>query len=155
MSTGKKYKDERLEDQIKWHSQKTRYNKSMFRLYQIITLIASASIPIVNVIDQIDLNVRIITSIKAGIIAVVSGISQLERYQENWILYRTTTELLKKEKYFFESNAGEYSHLDEDEKNQLLVERVESIVSVETSKYFTIHHNQKDEQEQNQKYKLG
>ena len=45
----------------------------------------------------------IISSVLGGIIAVVIGISQLEKYQENWILYRTTTELLKKEKYFYEN----------------------------------------------------
>jgi hypothetical protein len=52
-------------------------------------------------------------------------------------LYRTSAELLKKEKYFFENNVGEYSNLDEKERNKLLVERVES--ESETSKYFTIH----------------
>jgi hypothetical protein len=52
-------------------------------------------------------------------------------------LYRTSAELLKKEKYFFESSVGEYSNLNDVDKNKLLVERVESIVSAETSKYFT------------------
>jgi hypothetical protein len=55
------------------------------------------------------------------------------------VLYRTSSELLKKEKYFFENDAGEYSTVDGPEKNSLSVERVESIVSAETSKYFAIH----------------
>jgi Protein of unknown function (DUF4231) len=71
----------------------------------------------------------------------------LEKYQENWILYRTSTELLKKEKFFFENSAGEYSNLGDKEKNKLLVERVESIVSAETSKYFTIHQPKKEAQQ--------
>lgn len=119
------YKQDRLEEQIKWHSQKARYNKQKFRLYQIIILIASAIIPIVNVINFTDLPTRVSSSIMAGIIAVATGITQLEKYQENWILYRTSTELLKKEKYFFENNAGEYSNLSDVEKNKLLVERVD------------------------------
>jgi Protein of unknown function (DUF4231) len=82
---------------------------------------------------------RIISSIIGAIIVVITGLTQLEKYQENWILYRTSSELLKKGKYFFENNAGEYSNLDEKERNKLLVGRVESIVSAETSKYFTIH----------------
>ncbi|HXP52876.1 MAG TPA: hypothetical protein VN922_23220, partial [Bacteroidia bacterium] len=44
-----------------------------------------------------------------------------------------STELLKKEKYFFENNVVDYSNLDGKERNKLLVERVESIVSAETS----------------------
>ena len=46
-----------------------------------------------------DFQTRIISSIIGGIIAVSTGITQLEKYQENWILYRTSAELLKKDKY--------------------------------------------------------
>jgi Protein of unknown function (DUF4231) len=145
------YKQDRLEEQIKWHSQKAHHNKQKFRLYQIIILIASAIIPTVNVVNFTDLPTRISSSIMAGIIAVATGITQLEKYQENWILYRTSTELLKKEKYFFENNAGEYSNLSDVEKNKLLVERVESIVSAETSRYFTMHQPHKQQQQQNEK----
>ena len=82
---------------------------------------------------------------------MATGITQLEKYQESWILYRTNSELLKKEKYFFKNNIGEYSNLTDDVKNKLLVERVESIVSAETSKYFTLHQPQKAHQQENEK----
>jgi hypothetical protein len=139
------YKKERLQFQIEWHSDKARHNKKMFRLYQIIILISGAIIPIVNAIDYADFQTRLISSIFGGLVVILTGLTQLEKYQDNWIMYRTSTELLKKEKYFFENNAGEYSSLGEDEKTKLLVERVESIVSAETSKYFTIHHPQQSE----------
>jgi hypothetical protein len=112
-----------------------------------ITLVASAIIPIINVVPiGGDVETRIVSSIIGGIIVVVTGLTQLEKYQENWILYRTSAELLKKEKYFFENSVGEYSNLNEVDKNKLLVERVESIVSAETSKYFTIHQPSKTNQ---------
>jgi Protein of unknown function (DUF4231) len=151
------YKQERLQKQIDWHSKKARENKLRFRLCQIIILIASAIIPIINVGSIAETNIanyqtRIISSIIGAIIVVITAITQLEKYQENWILYRTSTELLKKEKYFFENNVGEYSNLGEEERNKLLVERVESIVSAETSKYFTIHQlPQKNSEKTNQK----
>jgi len=138
VSASTNYKKERLEEQIRWHSKKARQNKLKFRLYQLIILIAGAIIPIINVAGIGD-ETRIISSIIGGIIVVVIGLTQLEKYQENWILYRTSAELLKKEKYFFENGVGEYSTLNDVDKNKLLVERVESIVSAETSKYFTIH----------------
>jgi hypothetical protein len=141
------YKQERLQKQIEWHSKKARDNKIRFRLYQMITLIASAIIPIINIANNGD-TTRIISSIIGGIIVVVTGITQLEKYQENWILYRTSSELLKKEKYFFENSVGEYSNLDDPQKNKLLVERVESIVSAETSKYFTMHQPERKVQQQ-------
>ena len=105
------YKDTRLEQQIKWHSQKARHNKSRFRLYETIVIFSGAIIPIVNIISA-DLVTRLVSSILGGMIAIVTGITQLEKYQENWILYRTTAEILKKEKYYYENQAGEYSILD-------------------------------------------
>jgi hypothetical protein len=133
------YRKERLQFEIDWHSGKARHNKKMFRLYEIIIIITGATIPIVNAINFIDIQTRIISSILGGIVVIFTGLSQLEKYQENWILYRTTTELLKKEKYYFDNNVGEYSNLDEDKKMKMLVENVESIVSSETSKYFALH----------------
>ena len=49
MSDSDGYKEKRLEEQIKWHSKKARHNKLRFRLYQTVTLVASAIIPIINV----------------------------------------------------------------------------------------------------------
>lgn len=148
MSKPTNYKETRLKEQIEWHSKMARQNRLRFRLYQIVILITSAIIPIINVANIEDIQTRIISSILGGIIVVITGLTQLEKYQENWILYRTSAELLKKEKYFFENNAGEYSNLNESEKNRLLVERVEAIVSAETSKYFTIHQHEKVQQKQ-------
>jgi hypothetical protein len=148
MSEPSNYKEERLQKQIEWHSEKARQNKLKFRIYQIIILIASAIIPIINVSNIGDFQTRLISSIIGGIIVVITGLTQLEKYQENWILYRTNAELLKKEKYFFENSAGEYSKMEGLEKDKLLVERVESIVSAETSKYFTIHQVGKAQQQQ-------
>ena len=53
-----------------------------------------------------DVPTRTISSIIGGIIVVVTGLTQLEKYQENWILYRTSAELLKEKKYFFENSVG-------------------------------------------------
>jgi len=150
MSQPTNYKEKRLEEQIQWHSKKARQNKLKFRLYQIIILIGAAIIPIINVASIGDFQTRIVSSIIGAIIVVITGLTQLEKYQENWILYRTNSELLKKEKYFFENNVGDYSNPNDLEKNKLLVERVEAIVSAETSKYFTIHQPAKVQQQQEQ-----
>ena len=66
------------------------------------------------------------------------------KFQENWILYRTTSELLKKEKFWFLNDVGPYSELNSEQKKKLLpLERVETMVSSETSKYFTVHKPEK------------
>jgi hypothetical protein len=111
---------------------------------EAIIIFIGAIIPVVNVLQFADLQTRIVSSILGATVVIITGLTQLEKYQENWIVYRTTTELLKKEKYFYENEAGEYTDLDELQRNKLLVERVESIVSSETSKYFTVHQPKTD-----------
>jgi hypothetical protein len=144
------YITNRLDEQTKWHSEKARENKKKFRFYEIITIISGASIPLINIIGFSDLTTRIITSVVGGLISVITGITQLEKYQENWIIYRTTAELLKKEKHFYENSIGEYDTANIAEKNKKLVERIESIVSSETSKYFSLHQPKKTESQRGQ-----
>ena len=133
------YVKERLDGQIEWHSKKARLNKDRYHLFQVIVLVSGAIVPFVNVLGLGDLVTRIITSALGAVVSVTTGVTQLKKYQENWTLYRTNAELLKKEKYFFNNDAGVYAGLDSPMKNKLLVERVESIVSAETSKYFALH----------------
>lgn len=136
------YISDRLEEQIKWHGGKARENKRKFSILQTIIIVASASIAIVNVFkinDNSLVYIGIASSILGGIVVVISSLLQIHRYQENWILYRTTSELLKKEKYFYLNDAGSYSGLNAERKKKLLVENVETIVSAETSKYFVMH----------------
>jgi Protein of unknown function (DUF4231) len=128
------YIKETLEDQIKWHSGKARENKKKFHMLQIIIIITSTSVPVVNTVSPTGYWLRI-TWLN---IVIVTSLLQLHKYQENWIIYRTTAELLKKEKYLYLNSAGDYSGLGLDERKKSLVERVELIVSSETSKYFTI-----------------
>jgi hypothetical protein len=143
------YKLGRLQEQIDWHSKKARHNKRRYRISEIIILFVAAIIPLINVLGFADQQTRIVSSVLGATIAIVTGLTQLEKYQENWIIYRTTTELLKKEKYFYESEVGEYSDLDESKRKKLLVERVESMVSSETSKYFSVHQPKQNQQKAN------
>jgi len=142
-----KYLEERVEDQLNWYDKKAVFHKNRFRLFQFVTIIASAIVPIVNIVPIDDGNystlTRYISSILGATIAIVTAITQLEKYQESWILYRTTHELLKKEKFLFKNNAGDYSNLSQDDRNRLFVERIETIVSSETTKYFTMYQSLK------------
>ena len=111
----------------------------MYHILQIIIIASGALIPIINSIPYSNIEVRILSSILGGIIIVITGMIQLKKYQENWIQYRTTEEILKKEKFLYLNSAGEYSNLDEKEKHQLLVERTESAISNQNVNFFVTH----------------
>jgi predicted component of type VI protein secretion system len=61
------------------------------------------------------------------------------KHQENWILFRTTQELLKREKTLYLNDADDYFGLTDEQKKRQLIQRVEDLISVETSKYFAFH----------------
>jgi hypothetical protein len=133
------YVNGRLQDQLEYHSKASRENKKKFYAYQFVIIVTGALIPIVNVIAPVGDLLRLISSILGGIIVVTTALIQLYKYQENWILFRSTQELLKREKFLYLNDAGDYAGLDPEEKKRILVERIESLVSSETSKYFAIH----------------
>ena len=139
MSDKDNYIKDRLEEQQKWYEGKASENKTKHHILQIIIISSGALIPIINSIPYSDIEVRIISSILGGIVIIITGMIQLKKYQENWIQYRTTEEIIKKEKFLYLNNAGDYSNLDDDEKHRLLVERTELVISNQNVNYFSTH----------------
>src|SRR5207245_9214987 len=66
------------------------------------------------------------------IIALISGLLSLYRLQQLWIQYRTTCESLKHEKYLYLTKTEPY---DGEDRFPVLVQRVESLISKEHSKW--------------------
>jgi hypothetical protein len=135
----------RLDYELNYHSRNSIENKNKFHRYQIIIIITGALIPIINVFNLPGDSLRLISSILGGVIVMVTGILQMYKHQENWILFRTTQELLKREKALYLNDAGDYFGLTDEQKKRQLIERVEALITAETSKYFAFH---KPEQQQ-------
>ena len=140
MSTEFEYIKARLNEQQQWHSNKSRWNKNKYYLTEIITLVAGGLIPVVNVLLIIpDNSARIISAALGAIVVVGVGINKLYKFQENWINLRNVSETLKREKELHKFKAGEYETEDGNERNRILLERVENILSRATSQFFAIH----------------
>ena len=78
------------------------------------------------------ITLKIIVGVLGLIIAAISAINGLFKFQENWITYRTTCESLKHEKYLFLAKAEPY---DIDDPYPLLVKRVETLISKENTEW--------------------
>ena len=133
------YVKNRLDHQIGWYSKKATDNKKWYYFFQVVLIITSAMVPIINVIDFAPLSTRIISSVLGSIMLGITSVTQLKKHHENWIMYRSTEEALKKEKYTYENNAGVYGDLDDRQKLSLLVEKVESIISNQNVLFFVTH----------------
>ena len=99
--TEKEYLEERVENQIKWYSSKSRDIKKKYFTTQVIEIIISA---LISGCAQFTIDNKIIGNIITflGIILVIfSAIRNLFKWQDLWIKYRSTSEMLKREKFLF------------------------------------------------------
>jgi hypothetical protein len=103
------YIKKRLELQLNWYDNKAKDNMYRYHKLQILIIGVSILIPIVNVVDGNDLVVRIVSSILGGIIVGATGILQLTKAQETWMIFRSAAEALKKEYNLYMLKAGDYS----------------------------------------------
>jgi Protein of unknown function (DUF4231)/Protein of unknown function (DUF2795) len=148
------YINDRLDNQTAWYGKKSAYNKLRFRICQLIIIVASAVIPIINLgvpfaLGESSLGHALgITAILGGVITIVTALSQMDAYFETWVLYRTTGEALKRERFLYMNSAADYSNLSGEAKNKLLVERVEAILSSENSKFLSLQQQAKQQTEQ-------
>ena len=122
----------RLEDQISWYDRKSGEAQKLYKWTKYFTIGASALIPILALFSWTG-----VVAALGALIAVFEGINQVNQWQHNWITYRATCEALRHEKYTFMERADPYD-LGEREAKKLLVERVESLISTEHSKWIAI-----------------
>lgn len=129
----KEYLDDRLEDQINWYDNKSSTNKKWFQRCQLIQLVMAALITLSGVMNNSE-NEWISYAVPAlgAVIAIVSGVLGLYKFQENWLEYRTTAESLKHEKYLYLTNSEPYNT---EEPLNLLVSRVETLISKENTNW--------------------
>lgn len=127
------YFQQRLDDQINWYSTKSSLCKSWYTGLRLVEIIAAAIIPLLSggLGDNILYHNWIIGSLGI-LIAIAAGTGSLFKFHENWIQYRATSEALKNEKYLF---LGRTSPYDGEDCFQVLVQRVESLISKENSSW--------------------
>lgn len=120
----------RLEQQIHWYDRKSGSAQRYFKWGKYLVIVASASIPIAALLDF-----KLTTAALGGFVAVCEAVQHINQWQHNWITYRSTCEALRHEKYTFIERADPYDDLPPEGARKLLVERVESLISTEHSKW--------------------
>ena len=129
-----KYLEDRYLNQINWYDEKAQENQKKYRLLQWSLIILAAITP---VLIELDLSVMLgkgfghLATFTSVIVAILTAALKTFKYQENWINYRTTCETLRKEKYFYEGEIGEYQSTEN--RETLFIERVESLISRENT----------------------
>ena len=106
------YLKQRLDDQINWYGDKSKTNKNWFKSLHSIEIICAAIIPFVaGFSDKIPYS-EVLIGFLGIVIAACAGLTALNKFQENWIVYRTTAETLKHEKYLYMTKSKPYDGSD-------------------------------------------
>ena len=122
------YISERLDEQIRWYDCRSKANQKWFKRLRVVEIISASMIPFLAGLGDGIPYLLPIVGLLGVLIAICAGISTLNKYQENWLVYRSTAEALKHEKYLFITGSCPYS---EDDSFSILVERVEGLISKE------------------------
>lgn len=141
--TANEYIRIRLDDQIRWYSDKSKHFKNCYYATNIsIAVIASlitvfTALP--NYFENIESLSKLATLLLSSSIPVIISVQGVMKCQELYISYRSTCEQLKQEKILFLNKTGEYEEASYPEK--LLVRRCESIMSTETRNWTQLNEN--------------
>lgn len=135
------YCEERLDNQIKWYSDKSSKNKYWHYSLKIIETIIASSVSLMTL--YVDFwYFKIIVAVLGVLLIAVYNIHTFCKFQENWIEYRKTSEILKHEKYMFLASSGIYNTEKSDIPFKILVERCETIISHENINWAQLNNNE-------------
>jgi len=133
-SSEKEYLESRVNDQIRWVDEKSVSNKKWFLSLKVTEIIVALFIPFLTAyITDTGSILKIIVGLLGIIIAAITGIITLLKFQENWIEYRTLSESLKLEKFTFLAKTGLYQN--QENAFSTFVERFESLISNSTKNW--------------------
>ncbi|OMF48754.1 hypothetical protein BK135_10495 [Paenibacillus peoriae] len=140
--TEREYLFERLEDQINWYDKKSSDCQKKYKRLKWVEIGSAAAIPILSGFSSNLQVIAVIISLLGASIAIIESLLSLGKYHENWIEYRGISETLKQEKYMYLTRAGVYKI---SEPFELLVERIESIISKENINWANLNSKKQGE----------
>lgn len=119
---------ERLEEQLAWYDAKSSSCQRLYKRTKATQLALGSAVPVLALTHS----VPYLTAGVAAAVVLLEGLQQLNQWQSNWVLYRSTAEALKHERYLYLARAGPYRGRD---APVVLAERVEGLVSQEHAKW--------------------
>jgi len=126
------YLEQRLQSQIDWHEAKSSWNQRQFKRSQIVVIVAGALLPLLAGFQASMPWLSWAIGLIGVLVAVVTGIISLYRFQELWVDYRLTAETLQQEKFRFLTGVPPY---DSDAPLAILVDRVESVLAEQNAQW--------------------
>ena len=126
--TDNAYINERLDEQQRWHSDKSRKCQCYYKWLSGIEAGCIALIPVVILVPCFDYYSKFAVAVLGAVASLLKYIKHNNSYHELWIKYRLISEALKKEKYLYQTGTGIYKNKDNKTKYCILAENTEAIL---------------------------
>ncbi|MDX2030623.1 MAG: DUF4231 domain-containing protein [Blastocatellia bacterium] len=131
--TSDEYLSQRIDDQIGWYDRKSGHCQRMYKRLRGFEILAAALIPfLTGYVDLYGGKIKFLVGLLGVSVAVISGLLFLNKYQENWVKYRSTAEALRSEKLLYQTQSPPYQGPD---AFLLFVQKAESIFANETGNW--------------------
>jgi len=134
---------ERLNDEIAWYDRKASKAQQSYKAAKITIIVLALALPVIAEYGEIPGfhdSRALLVAIAAGGILLLEGLQQVNKWQENWILYRSTCEGLRAEEWLFFHKAGPYDNLKPQDALKVLAERTGSLVTAEHTRWIEARH---------------
>lgn len=124
------YVENRYKEQMSYYSKAAYKNQKKYKQFQWVLIIFSALTPILAAFDGKWASLQIPVVLISAVVAILTAGLKTFQYQEMWINYRASNELLKPEIYYYNFSVGPYAEEGID-RETLFVSRVERILDKE------------------------
>lgn len=130
------YQSGRFQTVLKFYDNRACQNKFWHHTSSVYVLAMSVAIAPILTTEIFQEWSKLMVTWLSSTIAIAAGIASHFKFHENWLSFRSTWDALQKELQLRNAKIGDYSSGD---RNQLFVERVESLISCEGKEWLARH----------------
>ena len=135
----KDYIANRIVEQMKWYSSKSRSCKQKYYQWMTVTIMIGALVPVVSVFADGSTWVKALLAALGAATTACNAYLSLHNYKELWVTYRKTRETLLRTLYFYFNNVGAFAQKGtQEEKDALLIALCEHELSSEHEGWQTL-----------------
>ena len=113
-----------LKEYLEYYDRKSILCKRWYTFFIVIDIVFSAFIPFTALFFDVFNSTQYVVAFMGSIVTIASTLSATFCFHENWIDFRTSSEILKYHKYLYETTSPPYTGKD---KEKLLIETVKNI----------------------------
>lgn len=139
----KNYIENRVIAQMNWFKQKSRDYKKKYEQCTIVSIIASALIPIISIFADGDIIIKVLIATLGSVVTAISAFLSIKKYKELSVQYRSIRENLLSILVMYFTKGGLFEHTcAQDIRNTLLVNVCEQLLMDENKEWKSL--NNKD-----------